>query len=141
MLKPVVVLDTNVFVSGLISITGIPGTILQRFRLRHFKIVTSTIQIKEIIEVLKRPSLGRALPKGTTKEVLRFFIAFKRLTTVLDPPCLSWDFKDPDDHFLLDLAVYSKANFLITGDKNLKSIYLVGQCAVVSPIEFIARLI
>ena len=138
--KLVVVLDTNVFVSGLISPNGVPGAILQRFRQGEFEIATSKSQIREIQEVLKRPSLARALPKGTTKEVLKFFLAFKKLTKIHDPKKLPWDFKDLKDHFLLDLAVYSKADFLVTGDKALRSLMLVGSCAVTSPVEFLSRL-
>jgi predicted nucleic acid-binding protein len=44
--KPVVVLDTNVFVSGLLSPNGVPGQILLRFRNGQFEIVTSKDQIK-----------------------------------------------------------------------------------------------
>lgn len=138
--KPVVVLDTNVFVSALLSPSGVPGAILMRFRNGEYDIATSRAQIREIQAVLRRPSLARALPKGTTREVLRFFGAFKRLTKVHNPPRLPWDFGDLNDHFLLDLAVYSKAHFLVTGDKALRKLLLVGQCAVVTPVEFIARL-
>lgn len=138
--KPVVVLDTNVFVSGLISPKGVPGSILLRFRQGHFEIATSRLQIKEVQEVLRRPSLSKLLPKGTPKEILRFFASFKKLTHISNPPRLTWEFKDIDDHFLLDLAVYSNANFLVTGDKALQSLLLVGMCAVVSPTEFLIRL-
>jgi uncharacterized protein len=138
--KPVVVLDTNVFVSGLLSPNGVPGQILLRFRSEQFEIVTSKDQVLEVRKVLKRPSLIRVLPKGTSREALRFFVKFKRLTHLYNPPKLTWDFGDRDDHFLLDLAVYAKANFLVTGDKALRNLALVGQCAVVTPIEFIGRL-
>ena len=138
--KLVVVLDTNVFVSALISPSGVPGAILARFRQGDFAITTSKAQIREIQSVLKRPSLVKALPKGTTKEVLRFFLAFKKLANICEPKKLPWDFKDLKDHFLLDLAVYAKADFLVTGDKALRSLMLVGSCAVVSPIDFLSRL-
>lgn len=138
--KNKVILDTNVFVSGLLSPAGIPGLILYRFRQGDFQIYTSRVQILEIHEVLKRPSLQKALPKGTTKEVLKFFMKFKKLTTVLNPHPMKWDFPDRDDHFLLDLAVTSRANFLVTGDKKLQSLLLVEECSIVSPSEFIARL-
>ncbi len=138
--KFVVVLDTNIFVSSLLSPNGAPGIVLQRFRSGQFSIVTSKTQVREIQAVLARPSLKKALPRGTTGEVLRFFTKLKLLTRVIDPPVLPWDFSDRDDHFLLDLAVHAKANFLITGDKALQKLLLVGQCAVVSPVEFIARL-
>ncbi len=138
--KPVVVLDTNVFVSGLLSPNGLPGLILQRFRSGDFEIATSKEQVREIQDVLQRPSLIRALPKGTNREVLKFFLKFKKLARVYKPQRLPWDFGDRDDHFLLDLAVHSKAHFLVTGDKALRKLTLVGQCAVVSPVEFVGRL-
>lgn len=138
--KVTAVLDTNVFISGLLSPKGIPGLILYRFRQHNFKIYTSRTQIKEIQNVLKRSSLKRALPKGTTTEVLKFFVRFKKLTNIYNPPVLKWDFSDPNDHFLLDLAVYSKADFLITGDKALRSLLFVENCSIVSPLEFIKRL-
>jgi putative PIN family toxin of toxin-antitoxin system len=137
---PVVVLDTNVFVSGLLSPKGIPGNLLVRFKLGEFEIATSKRQINEIKDVLRRPSLARALPKGTTKEVLKFFQAFKKLTRVSEPKKLPWDFKDLNDHFLLDLAVYSKADYLVTGDKALLALRLVGKCTIIAPAEFIAVL-
>jgi putative PIN family toxin of toxin-antitoxin system len=82
--KPLVVLDTNVFVSGLISPGGVPGAILRRFRGGDFEIATSKTQVREINAVLKRPSLMRALPKGTSREVLAFLFGFKRLTKIYD---------------------------------------------------------
>ena len=138
--KPVVVLDTNVFVSGLLSPTGVPGLILARFRSGHFDIVTSKDQIREIQKVLRRQSLVRAIPKGTSREVLRFFLKFKQLTRIHAPARLAWDFGDRADHFLLDLAVHAKAHFLVTGDKALRKLMLVGQCAEITPVEFIGRL-
>jgi uncharacterized protein len=138
--KLVVILDTNVFVSGLISPSGVPGAILRRFRSGDFEIATSKAQIKEISDVLKRPSLVRAVPKGTSREVLSFFLGFKKLTKVYNPKKLPWDFGDRKDHFLLDLAITAKADFLVTGDKPLRSLMLVGTCAVISPVEFLGRL-
>ena len=102
--KPAVVLDTNVFVSGLLSPNGAPGLILSRFRNELFDIATSREQIREIQLVLRRPSLVKALPPGTPREVLRFFAKFKRLTRVYTPPQLTWDFGDRNDHFLLVFA-------------------------------------
>ncbi len=138
--KPIVVLDTNVFVSGLLSPNGVPGLILSRFRSGQFEVATSRDQIYEIQVVLRRPSLAKALPQGTTRQVMKFFIKFKHLTKIYKPPKLIWDFGDRNDHFLLDLAIHSKAHFLVTGDKALRKLLLVGQCAVITPLEFIGRL-
>ena len=139
--KLLVVLDTNVFVSGLISPHGAPGAILRRFRQKDFEIITSSVQIKEVQDVLARPSLRKALPSGTTREILKFFLEFKKLTRVVALcPQLPWSFQDPKDHFLLDLIVYANADFLVTGDKKLRALLLVGDTAIVTPTEFIAQI-
>lgn len=53
--KPRAVLDTNVFVSGLISPKGPPAGVLQALQSRRFTLVTSPPINEEIIEVLNRP--------------------------------------------------------------------------------------
>ena len=50
--KPRAVLDTNVFVSGLISPMGKPAAILKALRSRRFTLVSSPAINEEIIEVL-----------------------------------------------------------------------------------------
>jgi putative PIN family toxin of toxin-antitoxin system len=135
------VLDTNVFISGLLSPNGVPGAILRRFRQMDFDIVTSKDQLNEIQDVLRRPSLSKALPKGTTKEVLKFLLSFKKLAKVLPScPSLNWTFEDPGDHFLLDLIVHSKADFLVTGDRKLRELLFVIDTIIISPTEFLGRI-
>ena len=53
--KPRAVLDTNVFVSGLINPSGAPGAVLRALRSRRFTLVSSPPINEEIIEVLNRP--------------------------------------------------------------------------------------
>jgi uncharacterized protein len=138
--KPLVVLDTNVFLSGLISPKGPPASILLIFRSGEFNIATSKAQVKEISLVLKRPSLSRALPPGTPKEILKFFLAFKNLTKIYEPKKLFWEFPDKNDHFLLDLALHSRSDFLISGDKKLLSLSRIGSCEIISPGEFLNKI-
>ncbi len=138
--KFVAILDTNVLVSGLLSPNGIPGTIVTRFRNGEFDIVTSRQQLREIRAVLRRPSLAKALPKGTLKQVLQFFTKLKALTKTCKPPSLDWDFRDAGDHFLLDLVAFARPDFLVTGDKALLSLGTVQKTKIVSPSEFVERL-
>jgi predicted nucleic acid-binding protein len=72
--------------------------------------------------------------------VLPFFLGLKKLTKIHNPKKLPWDFGDRNDHFLFDLAILSKAGFLVTGEKALRSLMLVETCAVISPVEFLGRL-
>lgn len=138
--KPVVVLDTNVFVSGLLSPGGVPGTLLRHFRQGTFQIATSESQITEIREVLQRPALKKALPEGTPRKALRFFLEFKKLAKIYAPEESNWEFEDVDDHFLLDLAATIDADFLVTGDKRLLKFGLLKKTVILTPVDFLNRL-
>jgi len=51
-----------------------------------------------------------------------------------------WNFVDEGDHFLFDLILASKANYLVTGDKKVLELKLIENCHIVSPVEFLAGL-
>ena len=138
--KIVAVLDTNIFISGLLSPNGIPSQVIREFRGKKFNVVTSKEQILEIRDVLTRPNIIRILPQGTAKDVLRFLLKLKKLMTIYDPPVLKWAFPDKKDHFLLDLIVHAKAGFLVTGDKQLQSLNKIDKCHIISPQEFLFEL-
>ncbi len=53
--KPRAVLDTNIFVSGLINPKGPPAALLKALRSRRFTLVSSPPINEEMIEVLNRP--------------------------------------------------------------------------------------
>ena len=57
MLKPIVVFDTNVFISGLIAKHGPPARALDLWRNRKIRLVVSTRIVEEILDVLRRPAL------------------------------------------------------------------------------------
>lgn len=53
--RPRAVVDTNVFVSGLINPEGFPATVLKALRSRQFVLISSPAINEEIIAVLNRP--------------------------------------------------------------------------------------
>ena len=65
---PLVVLDTNVFVSALLG-KGAPARLYQAFTQGAFKLVSSKELIAELAEVLLRPEL--AIPPFDIKEAFR----------------------------------------------------------------------
>jgi putative PIN family toxin of toxin-antitoxin system len=109
------VLDTNVFVSGIISPSGPPGRILQALRRKEFVLVSSPAINEEILEVFTRPQLQ----KYHLQEAL-FDIAvilhvqadlIQEKTRVRISP-------DPDDDKFLAVAVDGQAQYVVTGDKS-----------------------
>ena len=139
--KLLVVLDTNVFVSGILSSKGVPGAILQHFKQREFDVVVSKAQIREILDVLQRPHLRKFLPGSTLKEVVSFLLKFKKICQVIvGVPKLSWNFQDAKDYFLLDLSAHIDADYLVTGDKRLRALAVIKDTVIITPAEFLVEL-
>lgn len=44
--------------------------------------------------------------------------------------------RDPKDDYLLELAVSSSADFIVTGDKDLLELERIGKTVIVSPMDF-----
>ena len=44
--------------------------------------------------------------------------------------------RDPKDDYLLELALVSDADFLVTGDKDLLEVKKIGNCQIVTAMEF-----
>ena len=60
------VIDTNVWVSGLINRNGMPARVLHAYRDLRFTVVTSEPLLEELMQVLRRPKIVRKY--GVTDE-------------------------------------------------------------------------
>ena len=110
-----VVVDTNVFVSGIISPSGPPGQILQALRRRKFTLISSPSINEEILDVLSRPRLQKYGLQDALFDIGVILYAQAELvqekTRVQASP-------DPDDDKFLAAAVDGKAQYVVTGDKS-----------------------
>lgn len=107
-----VVLDSNIFFSALISPHGNSNAIYRAWRSARFEIVTSGIQLDEIRRASRYPKLQALLQParvGTMFNNLQRAIVLERLTTKAETA-------DPDDAFLLAVALTGNADYLVTGD-------------------------
>lgn len=133
--KPRAVLDTNVFVSGLINPKGYPGSILKALKAGKFIFVTSPEINEEVIEVIKRPRILRTY--GLADHLFDINVILwemGELVTKSPPIKVS---KDPDDDKFLSAAVAGRADYLVTGDiQDLLSLKEYKNVKIVSPAEF-----
>ena len=110
-----VILDIHVLLAALISLYGFPDEIYKAWRAGRFKLVTSNVQIDELRRLSRYPKLEKILPAhraGTMINNMHWVL-------LIDPlPSLSEDvnLEDPDDVFLLAMALATDADHLITGD-------------------------
>jgi putative PIN family toxin of toxin-antitoxin system len=134
-----VVLDTNVFVSGLISPQGYPAAILKALRSGQFTLLSSPPVNEEIIEVLNRPRIRDRYGIGDRIFDVSF-ILWEVAELVLHLPEVKVC-SDPDDDKFLATAVGGKADYLVTGDiADLLHLREYKGVTVVSPRDFISRL-
>ena len=133
------VLDTNVFVSGLISPMGKPAAILKALRSRRFTLVSSPPINEEIIEVFDRPRICDRYGLGDRIFDVSF-ILWEVAELVIDLPGVRVC-SDPEDDKFLAAAVGGRAHYLVTGD--VGDLLHLGEykgVAIVSPREFVSRL-
>lgn len=129
-----VILDTNIVVSALIQ-RSFPYLILMELYLeRNVQLCISQGLMTEYYEVLSRRKFSKfpdfkAKADGILVDIERnatFFVPKQRIRKV----------KDVDDDMLLELALESKANFLITGNSNDFTFSEFKETKIVSPREY-----
>ena len=131
-----VVIDTNVFVSALLSPAGSPAQILELILSRRVTLLISRPILTEYTEVLKRSDFG--FDETVLQEFFRMIqlYAEKIISILLDLP-----FPDLDDLCFLACALEGKADFLITGNKKHFPASSCKPVKVVSPSEFLSQII
>jgi uncharacterized protein len=109
-----VVVDTNLWISFLFGKRV--ADLLDFIETNKIEILISRKQIEEIEAVLLRPKI-RKLAKAERIAVMRRFL--KRRTQLVTIHHRIKVCRDPNDDFLLELAVSGRADCLVTGDESL----------------------
>jgi putative PIN family toxin of toxin-antitoxin system len=129
-----VVLDTNVLVSGLAYPGGAPGRIVAVWRQGGLEVTLSRYILDELVRVL--PRLPRV--RMTSAEIRDLADSFMFLANVVEPQGSDdTTLRDPADQPVLGTLLTARADYLITGDKDLLA--LAGQYPVLTPAQFWAR--
>ncbi|RPH79707.1 MAG: putative toxin-antitoxin system toxin component, PIN family [Nitrospiraceae bacterium] len=134
-----VVLDTNILVSGLMSLTSPPARILDAVRTGQIVAVMSEITLAELEHVLSRPAVRRYFSHAAiTPDV---FLADLRLhADLVIPVPTTTAIRDEGDRPFLDLMTTTPPpQYFITGDKDFEAAHYSG-VPVISSAEF-ARLL
>jgi putative PIN family toxin of toxin-antitoxin system len=131
-----VVLDTNVLFSALISPHGAPAMIYRAWRAGRFEVLTATAQLDEIRHASRYPKLQKILQAARVGTMLNNL----QRAIVLDGPVDTALADDPDDAFLVALALAGDADWLVTGDARagLLARGLVGRARIINPADFCA---
>jgi putative PIN family toxin of toxin-antitoxin system len=109
------VIDTNIFVSGIINPAGFPGQILKALREGAFTLISSPSINEEILEVLSRPRLKKYRLQDALFDIGVILSAQAELIQEKTQVKVS---PDPDDDKFLAAAIDGKAHYIVTGDKS-----------------------
>ena len=134
--KPVrIIIDTNLWISFIISKRfDALDSLIQYNKVR---LLFSIELIEEIQATIEKPKLKKHFDDNSIEEML---LAFKAFIDVVPVKSKVHVCRDPNDDFLLALAKDGKANYLITGDKDLLSLSSFRKTDIVTFKQFIETL-
>ena len=137
---PRLVIDTNVFVSGLISASGAPAKILRAIRQNRAIHVVSDPIVEEYLRVLDYPRIRKfeKISDEFIATIAAYLIYQTHRVELTSNVRMS---RDPDDDVFLQTAVDGQASLLISGDKtDLLSLTAIEDIPIVTAREAIVRL-
>ena len=129
-----VVLDTNVLVSGLAYPGSVPGRIVGAWRRCGLDVVLSKYILDEMVRVLPKLSSNKRSPA----EIRDLADSFLFTAEIFEPSGeMDATLRDKADQPVLGTLLAAKADYLITGDKDLLA--LAGKYPIVTPAVFWER--
>lgn len=135
---PRVVLDTNLVLSALVFANGRLATLRHAWREDHCVPLVSKATTAELIRVLTYPKFK--LSDEDQQELLADYLPWCATVRIPNPAPATPACRDPFDQSFLQLAVAGKADYLVSGDKDLLSLHNQFVCPVVTAEQFLAVL-
>ena len=129
------VIDTNVFISGLLSSTSHPARVVER-AIEHGQLLGSTQTVRELIETLLLPKFDRYVSRQRREALLDRLAPLVEIVEIVQRVQVCRDLKD--DKFL-ELAVNGRANVVVTGDDDLLSLHPFRGIDILSPAAYLDR--
>lgn len=108
------VVDTNILISALLAATSLPARLVVLWRAGRFDLLTTAAQLDELMRVTRYPKIRERLAPALAGRLIN---DLRALAIVLDRLPVVEVSPDPDDNYLLALAMTGAADFLVTGDK------------------------
>jgi putative PIN family toxin of toxin-antitoxin system len=133
------VLDTNTLASGLLTNITPPGKLIDLWRAGAFELILSTHLLAELRSTLQKPYFQKHL---SSEQIDRFELTLIEDATFISPTdTVHGVATHPEDDLILATAASGKADYLVTGDKPLRTTVIEYQgVTLVTPTEFVVIL-
>jgi putative PIN family toxin of toxin-antitoxin system len=130
-----VVVDTNVFVSGLFSRASSPALVVER-TITHGQLLASTDTSRELIRTLLSPKFDRYVSRPRREALLDRLGPHLEIVEIVQRVRAC---RDPKDDSFLELAVNGEANVIVTGDDDLLALHPFRGIDILRPTSYLDR--
>jgi putative PIN family toxin of toxin-antitoxin system len=127
-----VVIDTNVFISALLTAKGNASAVIRSILTRQVEMYGNPTIFAEYEGVALRPKFAKSI---RSEDVRKFIDIFNRLATPCFPEPSTIPFIDETDRIFYDTAKEADA-WLVTGNRK----HYPAESLVVNPVEFLGKL-
>jgi putative PIN family toxin of toxin-antitoxin system len=132
-----VVLDTNLFISALLTTKGNPAKILNRWKAGFFDLVISLPILREVERVILYPKIKKRL-NWTDAETGEFLLGLAQFSIVVSGESkVDVIREDPTDNKYLACAHEGRADYIVTGDQHLLKESEYKGTKIITPREFL----
>ncbi|MCC6867316.1 MAG: putative toxin-antitoxin system toxin component, PIN family [Burkholderiales bacterium] len=130
-----VVIDTNVFLTGLLSAISTPARAVER-AIRQDQVLASRETLRELAAKLLSPKFDRYVARARRVALLDRLAPNLIVVEIVQRirAC-----RDPKDDAFLELAVNGSANLIVTGDRDLLSLHPFRGIDILSPSVYLER--
>jgi uncharacterized protein len=136
----IVVLDTNVILSSLLSSAGPPVQVIRAWESDEFSVATSLPWLAELQRVLDYPKVKRYF-KHSAEIVKALLERFETVAIRVEPDFrLDVIKRDADDNRVLECAKAAGAQYIVSGDEDLEQLKEFEGIVILSPAQFMTVL-
>jgi len=134
------VLDTNVLISAILVTGGIPARILRAAFSVVFLCFASEPIVSEVLTTLGRERIRRKYQLDPARiSQVRMFLESRPVVVPITMD-IHGAATHPEDDLILETALSARADYLVTGDRQLLALEEFQGIQIVSPREFLAIL-
>lgn len=131
------VFDTNVIVSALMFPRSLPRQVFN-FAYATGKILVSSATIRELEEILSRQKFEKYF---SAEDRIQFIFKFFADAEIIEIRETISACRDPKDDKFLEVAVNGRADYLITGDRDLLVLHPFRNIQILTPADFLTKIL
>jgi len=130
-----VVVDTNVFVSGLLRYSSVPGRAAARAR-NNAVLLVSQATMTELADVLAEAKFDRYVTVEQRTQFIRLIANLAEFVPIIQRVR---ECRDPEDDKFLEVALNGRADVIVTGDADLLEMHPWRGVEILSPADYAKR--